>query len=125
MTGPETPDPLAGLEARIAKAKSARARQSGDDALGSDLPKGALGLAFRIGVELVAALVVSLTIGWLLDRWLGTRPWLMVAFFFAGSAAGMLNVYRAASGMGLAVGYRRGEPDDDGQNGQDRGDDRR
>jgi len=125
MSGPETPDPLAGLDARIAKAKAARDRQSGDGAVGSDLPAGALGLAFRIGVELVAALVVSLAIGWLLDRWLGTRPWLMVAFFFAGAAAGMLNVYRAASGVGLAVGYRRTKTDDADRSGQDRGDDQR
>jgi ATP synthase protein I len=113
MADSEKPDPLATLDARIAKAKASRDRQSGDGALSSDLPKGAMGLAFRIGVELVAALVVALAIGWLLDRWLGTRPWLMVAFFFAGAAAGMMNVYRAASGMGLAVGYRPPSQDDD------------
>jgi ATP synthase protein I len=65
------------------------------------LPKGSLGLAFRIAVELVAALAVGLGIGWAIDRWLGTRPWGLVVFFFLGAAAGMLNVYRAVGGSGM------------------------
>ena len=31
----------------------------------------------------------------------------MIVMFFLGVAAGMLNVWRAVSGMGMAVGYRR------------------
>lgn len=53
-----------------------------------------LALAFVIATELVAAMVVAVAIGWALDRWLGTRPWLMVAFAFLGVAAGILNVWR-------------------------------
>ena len=34
-----------------------------------------------------------------LDLWLGTKPWLMVAFFFLGSAAGILNVWRTMEKM--------------------------
>jgi ATP synthase protein I len=45
-------------------------------------------------VEVVAALGVGVAIGLLLDRWLGTWPWLFLLFFVAGSAAGILNVYR-------------------------------
>jgi ATP synthase protein I len=60
------------------------------------------GVAFRIGVELVAALIVGVGVGWLLDRWLGSTPWFLIVFFFLGAAAGILNVYRAASGIGLA-----------------------
>ena len=67
----------------------------------------------RIGVELVAALVVAMGAGWLLDRWLGTRPWLMIVFFFLGSAAGIMNVYRAVNSLGLGAGYR--PPDDEGR----------
>jgi len=51
---------------------------------------------------LVAALIVGVGIGLLLDRWLGTTPWFLIVFFLLGAAAGILNVYRAASGMGLA-----------------------
>src|SRR5437773_4096907 len=38
----------------------------------------AMGMAFRVSVELVSALAVSVGIGWLIDRWLGTGPWAMV-----------------------------------------------
>lgn len=71
--------------------------------------QSALGLAFRISLELVVAVVVGAGIGWALDRWLGTAPWGMIILFFLGVAAGMLNVYRAITGMGMAVGYRRGD----------------
>ena len=39
--------------------------------------------------------------------------WLMIAFFFLGSAAGIMNVYRAVNGLGLAPGYKR--PDKEGR----------
>jgi ATP synthase protein I len=35
-------------------------------------------------------------LGWLLDRWLGTRPIFLVVMFVLGAAAGILNVMRAA-----------------------------
>lgn len=57
------------------------------------------GFAFRIGVELVSALLVGAGIGWLLDRWWGTEPFLLLIFFFLGAAAGLLNVFRAAREM--------------------------
>ena len=41
--------------------------------------------------------VIGAWLGWVLDEWLGTEPWLFVAFFFLGLAAGMLNVYRISS----------------------------
>jgi ATP synthase protein I len=62
---------------------------------------------------LVSGLLVGLAIGWGLDWWLGTRPWLLIVFFFLGAAAGILNVYRATKGYGLAVGYRKRDQDDD------------
>ena len=65
-----------------------------------------LGQALRTGIELVSALAVGVGIGFLLDKWLDTAPWFLVVFFFLGAGAGILNVYRAASGIGLAPGYR-------------------
>ena len=68
-----------------------------------------LGWALRIGVEMVSALAVGVGIGLLLDWWLGTGPWFLVVFFLLGAGAAILNVYRAAMGYGLAVGYRKPE----------------
>ncbi|NGM23368.1 hypothetical protein G3576_25370 [Roseomonas stagni] len=55
---------------------------------------GTWGVGFRAGVEVVSALVVGVAVGWFLDRWLGTWPWLFLLFFVFGSVAGVLNVYR-------------------------------
>lgn len=71
-----------------------------------------LGLGLRIGIELVVAIGVATGLGWAIDRWLGTRPWGIIVLFFLGVAAGMLNVYRAVSGISTPVGYRR--PGEDG-----------
>jgi ATP synthase protein I len=58
-----------------------------------------MGSAFKLGTELVAAVVVGTIIGFILDNWFGTKPWLLIIFFFIGSAAGMLNVIRTAVRM--------------------------
>jgi ATP synthase protein I len=110
----EKPSPsLEDLDARLRQARERRPDGSTKEDQGPN--RGAigsgLGFALRIGVELVAALAVGVGIGLLLDRWLGTGPWMLVVFFFLGSAAGFLNVYRIVSGYGYAAGYRR---DDNG-----------
>ena len=58
-----------------------------------------MGNAFRLGTELVAAVVVGTIIGFILDTWFDTKPWLIIIFFFIGSAAGMLNVVRVAKNL--------------------------
>ncbi|MGE3528382.1 MAG: AtpZ/AtpI family protein [Methyloceanibacter sp.] len=60
---------------------------------------GAFGQALRLGVELVAGVAVGGFIGWGLDRWLGTAPFLMVVFLGLGAAAGIMNVVRTAKRM--------------------------
>ncbi|MGB1614200.1 MAG: AtpZ/AtpI family protein [Candidatus Puniceispirillaceae bacterium] len=69
------------------------------------LPNGGMALAGRVTTELVAGVVVGTFIGWAFDNWLGTTPTLMVVFFFLGSAAGMMNVWRALTGRGMAAGF--------------------
>lgn len=112
MTEKLPPPSLEDLEARL---RQARQRESADGAPGNgQSPRFAgLGLAFRIGVELFAAIAVGAGIGFLADYWLGTKPWGLVVFLVLGWAAGVLNVYRAVKGMGSAVGYRD-RFDDDG-----------
>jgi ATP synthase protein I len=80
------------FEERLRQAQARRGKDPGSAKSG--LPRGNWGVGFRAGVEVVSALVVGIGIGWLLDRWLGTWPWLFLVFFVLGSAAGVMNVYR-------------------------------
>ena len=45
-----------------------------------------------VGLNLVSATFVGLLIGWWLDRWLDTKPWLLLTFLILGIAAGFKNV---------------------------------
>jgi ATP synthase protein I len=58
-----------------------------------------LGKALKISTELVAAVVVGSTIGFLLDNWFDIKPLLTICFFFMGVTAGILNVFRSAKKM--------------------------
>ena len=58
-----------------------------------------LGKALKISTELVAAVFVGTTIGFLLDNWFDTKPLLTICFFIMGVAAGILNVFRSAKKM--------------------------
>ena len=40
-----------------------------------------MGSAFRLGTELVAAVVVGTIIGFILDNWFDTKPWLAMYSF--------------------------------------------
>jgi ATP synthase protein I len=74
--------------ARKANEEKNRPAQSGGSAMG---------IAFRIAADLVVAVAVGTAIGYGLDQWLGTKPWMMLVFFMLGSAAGVLNVIRIAN----------------------------
>ena len=65
-----------------------------------------VGIGLRIGIEFVVAVVVATGLGWAIDRWLGTRPWGTIVLFFLGVGVGMLSVYRAVTGIKMAVGSR-------------------
>ena len=45
-----------------------------------------------MSTELVAAVAVGTIIGFILDNWFGTKPWLILIFFFVGVIAGIMNV---------------------------------
>ena len=79
---------------KIAKSKIKNEAQDLDEKKGSFM-----GNAFKLGTELVAAVAVGTIIGFILDSWFDTKPWLIIIFFFLGAAAGMLNVIRAANRM--------------------------
>ena len=79
---------------KIAKSKIKKQVQSDSEKRGLFM-----GNAFKLGTELVAAVGVGTIIGFILDSWFDTKPWLMIIFFFLGAAAGMLNVVRTANRM--------------------------
>jgi ATP synthase protein I len=56
----------------------------------------AVGLAMRLGVEMVAAMVIAVVIGWGLDKLFHTSPWLMILMVPVGMAAGLRNLLRAS-----------------------------
>ncbi len=84
------------FKTRLKIAKSKIKKQLDNDGL----KRGSfMGSAFKLGTELVASVAVGTIIGFILDNWFGTKPWLIIIFFFLGAAAGMLNVIRAANRM--------------------------
>lgn len=112
------PPSLDDIEQRL---QAARAREQQGPGRGP-APRGnssGMGIAARITVELVVSVAVGGGIGYALDRWMGTKPWLMLVFLFLGGAAGVMNAYRAAKGLDESVGlggalerkHRRDESD--------------
>ena len=79
---------------KIAKSKIKKQILSDKEERGSYM-----GNAFKLGTELVAAVAVGTIIGFILDSWFDTKPWLIIIFFFLGTAAGILNVIRTANRM--------------------------
>jgi len=62
-------------------------------------PSSSIGTAFKLSTELVSAVVVGTIIGFILDKTFGTKPWLILIFFFIGVVAGIINVFRSAKNM--------------------------
>ena len=91
MNRPPTDAPES-FEARLAAAK---ARNAPVDPV--RMAGGAMGQGFRFALEIVITTVVGSAIGWQLDRWLGSKPWLLLLFMLLGLAAGFVNLFRAVS----------------------------
>ncbi len=115
MTEDTPQPPNEDLDSRL---REARKRLDGEDDTPRRQPSREMGtgiaLAARIGTELVAAVAVAVGIGLLLDAWLGTKPWFLIAFIILGAGAGMLNVFRVANRLGGTAGYRDQRPEQDG-----------
>ena len=80
------------LEIAKKKIKKRQIKNNGSNA-------ASLGKALKISTELVAAVVVGTALGFILDNWLDTRPWLTISFFIMGVVAGILNVIKSAKKM--------------------------
>jgi ATP synthase protein I len=77
---------------RLQKAEAKRTARVQDDA------------SSRAGRQVVSQLVGGplggAIVGWVLDRWLGTAPWLMLILMFVGFAGGVFNIFRISSKHG-------------------------
>jgi ATP synthase protein I len=88
------------------KAAFERRLKAAEDAVAAPRPESAqksagsaqraIELAMRLGVEMVAAMVIAVVIGWGLDKLLHTSPWLMIVMVPVGMVAGLRNLLRAA-----------------------------
>ena len=77
----------------------AKKKISNRSRISKDASSSKLGIAFKMSTEMVAAVVVGTIIGFILDNWFGTKPWLILIFFFIGVATGILNVVKSAKKM--------------------------
>ena len=62
-------------------------------------PPSSFGTAFKLSTELVSAVIIGTIIGFILDKTFGTKPWLILIFFFVGVIAGIINVIKSAKNM--------------------------
>ena len=91
------------FESRLNRLKEST---SGTASAAAGQKQSGYGMAFAITADLVGGLIGGAAIGWLIDRWLGSTPMGLVAFFFLGAAAGMWNVYRTVRGYDMSLGFR-------------------
>ena len=82
-----------------ARLKIAKRKVNSTNNIKNDSNANYLGIAFKISTEFVASVVVGSTIGFILDSWFDTKPWLIIIFFIIGVTAGILNVIRSAKIM--------------------------
>ena len=87
------PDPS--FEDRLRAARTKQGLDKPPSPASADLGGGsAMGIGLRVGVELVSAMIVGVGIGWFLDRWLHTTPFLLILGVLLGGGAGVANVWR-------------------------------
>ena len=84
------------LSTALGERRARDAHQAADGAESMGRSARAMSVGIRVLSEFVAAILVGVFLGWLIDRWFGTTPWGLVGFLFLGLAAGFWNVYRIA-----------------------------
>ena len=66
-------DPLARLSEKIDKEQLGRAKERG--ARSAEGAQQGIGFGYRVGIELVGAVIIATGLGWAFDRWLGRGHW--------------------------------------------------
>jgi len=89
------PADLRSLDAQL---KAARERSPTPESRSKgDGDRSGMATGLRLSAELIAGLLLGLGVGWGLDRWLGTAPWLLLTFMLLGIAAGIMSVIRSGN----------------------------
>ena len=83
---------LESLDERLDRLQQAEAKRTAKRQPDVNYQAGQLVLSQLVGCPLGGGIV-----GWLLDRWFGTKPWLMLVMLFLGFAVGVWNVIRISS----------------------------
>jgi ATP synthase protein I len=94
---------LDSLDVRLDRLQQAEAKRTAKRQPDANYQTGQLVLSQLVGCPLGGGIV-----GWLLDRWFGTKPWLMLVMLFLGFAVGVWNVIRISN---KATSSARGEPE--------------
>lgn len=95
---------LKSLQAQIDALKAKTAPAKGD---GTTADSRAMSMGMRAGTELVGATLGSALVGYGLDRWLGTKPWLLIVMLLLGICAGFLNIWKLTQNADAAVPLKK------------------
>jgi ATP synthase protein I len=87
---------LRDLDRRLGQSRAERGSEGG---LKDALPKPGVAMAFRLGADFVAGVVLGAALGWGFDRLFGTSPWGLIVLLLLGFAAGVFSVLRTAGLM--------------------------
>ena len=79
------------LDARLKAARGTAEKPS----QGSGMSQRQTNVAYRVLVDMIAGLLVGGFLGYWLDRWWGSQPYMLVAMTAFGFAGGMNNAWRA------------------------------
>ncbi len=63
--------------------------------------------AGNAGYEMAGTIIACVIVGWLMDRYLHTKPWGILGMLTIGVVAGMANVWRALNGYDRSVGLHK------------------
>src|SRR3982750_2923011 len=83
---------LESLDERLDRMHQAEEKRTAKKEPDRSYKVGQMGLSHLVGAPLGGGII-----GWLLDRWLGTKPWLMLVMLFLGFAVGVMNVLRISN----------------------------
>ena len=83
------------LESRLEAIERERSGGAAPDGRAAQAPSGLVKL-FRFSADFVSGVLAVALIGWLVDRFAGTRPWGLIVFLLLGFATGIYNLVKSA-----------------------------